>query len=171
MTPTSGQHLFNVTVPSEWTLSFDVKFGPTVSSDWTNILHVRGASNQEYFPSVWQRPNRHKLQVRFGEVGSTYAEINSNPNKASGNVVSMEISLQRDRWNADILSFKMDGVLTGYPSPHTSDVLSACSSGGCPAHGSPGDAKQVYLCRPGTTCSDVEIRNLRFTPGPAASGG
>ena len=171
MTPTSGQHLFNVTVPSEWTLSFDVKFGPTASSDWTNILHVRGASNQEHFPSVWQRPNRHKLQVRFGEVGSTYAEINSNPNKASGNVVSMEISLQRDRWNADILSFKMDGVLTGYPSPHTSDVLSACSSGGCPAHGSPGDAKQVYLCRPGTTCSDVEIRNLRFTPGPAASGG
>ena len=81
------------------------------------------------------------------------------------------LSLQRDRWDADILSFKMDGVLTGYPSPHTSDVLSACSSGGCPAHGSAGDAKQVYLCRPDTTCADVEIRNLRFVPGPASAGG
>jgi len=167
MAPVSGQHLFNVTVPSEWTLSFDVKFGPTLSDEFTSILHVSGASGQGHFPSVWQRPNRRKLQVRFGP--DSYVEINSHPNLGSGAVNSFEISLQRDRWNADILSFKMDGVLTGYPSPHTADVLSTCSSGGCPAHDSAGDAKQVYLCRPGTTCGDVEVRNLHFLPGPGAA--
>ena len=156
-------------MPAEWTLSFDVRFGPTTSSEWTSILHVSGTGDQEYFPSVWARPNRRKLQLRYGPSSAAYVEINSHPNKGSGDVSSFEIRLQRDRWNADILSFYLDGALTGYPSPHTIDALTTCSSGGCPA-GSAGDSKQLYFCSAGTTCADVEVRNLRFVPGRAAAG-
>ena len=39
--PVSGQNFFAVTVYPEWSLTFDVRHGSTVSSDWTNILHVR----------------------------------------------------------------------------------------------------------------------------------
>lgn len=171
LTPVSGQHLMNISVPEEWTLTFDVKFGSTTSGDWTQIFQVRGASDQEHFPSVWQRPNRHKLHVKFGDGQGTkgHESLDSHPNKWAGAVVSFEISLQRDRWNVLVFSFKMDGDLTGYPSPYTIDALTTCSSGGCPA-GSVGDPKQVFFCNPGTTCADVEVRNLRFVPGRAASG-
>ena len=63
------------------------------------------------------------------------------------------------------MTFKVDGAMTGYPSPHTVTTGSVCASGGCPSTWS-GVTKDLYFCKPSTPCADVELRNLRFVQGP-----
>ena len=156
----SGQNYYSVTMLPEWTLSFDIKYGSTQSSAWTNILQVRSASNSaESFPAVWVRPNRWKLHVRYGP--SSYVEINQHPNPGSGQIKSIEISL-----SGGTMLFKVNGAMTGYPSPHTVGTSGVCASAGACPDSWNGVTKDLYFCKPSTPCADVQLRNLRFVQGP-----
>ena len=115
---------------------------------YSGIFLIRAAGETGHFPSVWLRPDRRKIHVRYGS--SSYVEVNQHPNPGGGAVMSVHITLV-----AGVLTLTIDGVVHGSPV----NVASVCASG-CPT--SSGAVKELYFCQPDRTYSDVEIRNLHF---------
>ena len=143
--------MFNVSVPPEWRLTFDVRHGSFVSSSWTNILQVSALDGSGHFPSVWYRASRRKIHVRYGP--SSYVEVNQHPNPSGGSVQSIEITLQAGR-----LTMAVNGVLQSQVATTTGVCASGCPTGdrNLPA--------SVYFCKAGALCADLELKRLRLDP-------
>jgi len=137
-------------------MSFDIRYGPAVSADWTNLFHARAADGTwMHMPSVWFRGGSRKISARYGP--SSYREVNQHPNPWAGAVMSIEITVR-----VGVLSLFVDGAVPASgPGVAPVSVESVCSSG-CPSPA--GTAYDLYFCKADTTCADAEIRNLRFVP-------
>ena len=155
ITPVEDQEFWQaVTIPADWTLTFDMKPGNAQRSYFSNILHIHGdGAPSERLPKLFFRGNRRKLHVSYGP--SSYVSLDIvGGNPSSGRIYEVDIT-QR----AGTLTMTIDGVV------HSSKSVTSVCASGCGV----GTTKKLYFCSTDTDkplCANTEIRNLRY--GPAA---